>query len=241
MLLVHTGKAVEFAREDLPTEIVRPENAGNRWRGVSHRDYAEAIMGDLNDRGVEVTSDRWATLQKGQVLIGSLDVVPPNIDGIPGQKFSTAVTHSNNMTRSMWMTVGTTVMICDNGVVTGEYVLRRKHTIRMDLGLEIHNALDRAMVKFGDTSRVVNQLRDTKMSKLAVDHSFMEVGRRGSLAWSQVGKAVKEYENPEHPEFLEFKGRAWGVYQAVNHVVKERSPLSQMESLRDLTKLLVAA
>jgi len=240
MLMVHTGTAIEFGRKELPVDVIRPDAAGRRWKGVSHRDFADEIVKDLGKRDVGITSDRWATLQKGQMLIGSLDVVLPDITDIPGQKFSLGVTHANDMSRSMWITVGTKVMVCDNGVVTGEYVLRRKHTTGMNLGFEIRNALGRAVNQFRNTRAVVDGLRDKRMGVAEVDHNFVEVGRRGILSWSQVGKAVKEYENPSHPEFNEFKGRAWGVYQAVNHIVKARSPLSQMQSLRGLTGLLAA-
>lgn len=240
-MMVHTGKAVEFERDQLPAEIIRPESAGARWRGVAHSDFAHEIVTGLERRGVEVTGDRWATMSENQVLIGSLDVVPPDVEGIPGQKFSLGVTHSNNMTKSMRITVGTTVLVCDNGVMTGEYVLKRKHTIGMNLRVEIRESLRRAVNQFEDTQRIVNGLRDRTMGELEVDHNFMEIGRRGILSWSQIGKALREYNAPEHPEFLEYKGTAWGVYQAANHIVKERSPLSQMQSLKGLTELLAAA
>lgn len=241
MLMVHTGKAVEFTRDGLPAEVIRPEGAGNRWMGVAHRDFAEEIVKDLGRRGVDVVSDRWATMSANQVLIGALDVIPPGIDEIPGQKFSIGVTHANDMSRSMRVTVGTTVLVCDNGVMTGEYVLRRKHTTGMSLPYEINRAMNRAVEQFRNTRVIVEGLRSRRMGPLEIDHSFMEVGRKGILSWSQVGKAVREYLHPEHPEFSEFQGRAWGVYQAVNHIVKERSPVSQMRSLSDLTRLLTAA
>ena len=240
MLMVHTGKAIEFARAELPQTVVRPEKAGRRWRGVPHFDFAEGITTELAKRGCEIIEDRWATMRDNAALIGAIDLRLPDVEDIPGQRYSVGVAHGNDMSRSMWLTVGSRVMVCDNGVFTGEYVMRRKHTTGMRLGYEIRNSVGRALTEFNETKNTIDRMKAQRMSSLEIDHAFVEVGRRGILPWSAIGKAVEGHREPPHEEFVEFADRSWGVYQAVNHVIKQRSPISQMESLRELTGLLAA-
>lgn len=241
MLMLHTGNAVEFARADLPTDVVRPKDAGSRWRGVPHRDLAEGVCTELARRDCELVTDRWATMRKGQALIGVVELRLPDIEEIPGQGYAVGISHANDMSQPMRIVVGSRVFVCDNGAFTGEYVLRRKHTSGLNLGWEIRNSIERALTQFNETRNVIDGMKTRRMDAGEIDHAWVEMGRRDILPWSAIGKAVALYDEPPHDEFKEFDGRAWGVYQAANEVIKQRSPLDQMDGLKRLTELLKKA
>lgn len=103
------------------------------------------------------------------------------------------------------------------------------------------NCAGRAMTEFNETHKVIEGMKARQMCPPEIDQAFMELGRQDILPWSAIGKAWENYCEPPHEEFREFNARAWGVYQAVNVTVKQRSPLQQMDSLARLTNLLKAS
>ena len=233
--------AIIVPREQLPTEVERPNGAGSRWRGVPHRDLAEGFVDQFTRKGCEIVRDQWATSNHGRVLVGGIDLRLPDVPEIPGQEFSVSIMHANNMSKSMRVAVGARLMICFNGVQTGDFVLERKHTSGLRLGHEILNSVERSLNEFNETHRVIEGMKARRVMPRQLDSLFMEMGRKGILPWSAIGKAWQNYVEPPHDEFKEFDGRAWGVYQAANATIKQRSPMGQMESLKGLTELLKAS
>jgi len=229
------------AREALPVEVERIPRAGKRWVGVPHRHLAEAIVKAVVARGLEILGEKWALEAKGQKMVGGITVGVPGLDPIEGMQYDIAVRHANDLSTSMRVSTGAHVMVCNNGVQTGEFVLNRKHTSGFDLDYEISLAVDKAIKNLSNVAGVVNTLKEIHLTQRDEDHVFMEIGRTDVLPWSGVGKAYDLYKNPEHDEFKPYTRKGWGVYQAVNHVVKVRSPSTQLSSLGKLTDILVPA
>jgi hypothetical protein len=232
------------ARESLPATYSRPENAGNRWRGIAHRDLAEAVALESERNGFEITSEDYNVYgpKNGDPqsrMIGTLGLRSDSLPGIDGQEYMIGYINNLDMSRALVMVSGTRVFICSNGMVVGELILTRKHTTGVNLFDEVRNAFGEAVNRFSDAAQVVDRLKVRRLTSLQVDRSFMDIGRAGILPWSAIGKAVDEYREPSHDEFREFDGRAFGLYQATNHVIKQRNATDQMTGLRDLTKVLL--
>jgi len=229
-------------RAALPVEIIRPSKAGSRWKGCSHRDMANEIVKQLKTLHVEVVREEWALARKGQVLMGGLDLrMPRGYAKLPGQDYSLGILTGNDLHKAHKFCCGSRVLICKNGVMTGEYVMRRRHTLRFDLEAEVHQGLLNALEEFKNVGGVIENLQKTEVNERTSDHLLMEAGRRRILPWSKVGEAWELYVDPPHKEFEKAKGTAWGVYQAVNQTIKARAPRAQLLGLQRLTSLLLSA
>jgi hypothetical protein len=222
---------------------VRPENAGSRWAGVPHKTLADEFVFAAERYGCDILNEKYSVAKDGARLIGGLELQMPSSSEypeIPGQNYTIAYMGNNDMSKALVAATGTTVMVCHNGMLTGDLILSRKHTTGVDVFSEIHRAFRTAMNQFADTGTTINRMIETELSSADVDTAFMEIGRRGILPWSAVGKAWNELQNPSHEEFRNFKDRAFGVYQATNEVIKQRNPQDQLDGLHGLTNLLAA-
>ncbi len=74
------------------------------------------------------------------------------------------------------------------------------------------------------------------MTDKAVGDFYTKLGRQKIIPWSHIGKADKYWVTPTHDEFK--NPNAWRMYNAVNTVAKEYSPLRQFEVVSQATKLL---
>jgi len=199
--------------EDLKKiEIQRPERAGNRWKGISHYELATHVETSLKNKGIKILSETWSTDRTGQSLVGGLNLTFPlwmDIPNIKGMDYSLGIRHSNNCKHALTFAVGTQIMVCTNGLISGEFVLSRKHTNGLDLENEIEKGVDRFIEEAGKVENCIEQLKSRELSRLNADNYLMEAGRKRLLPWSHIGMVEKEYENPSFPDFNERTG--WGA------------------------------
>jgi hypothetical protein len=212
--------------------VVRPEKAGARWQGVQHHVLATTILQTLSKRGIEVSQQTWAVDKTGSALVGGLQVQFPSYMGVPdieGMRYSLGLRHDNAMQRALTFSVGTQVLVCLNGVITGEHVLCRRHTTGIDLAGEVGSGVDRFIEEAAKVKGVISALQNRYLTKTLVDHLLMEAGRQKLVPWSHVGQVHDEYHHPSHVEFAQPTG--WGLYNAFNHVIKKSNPVRQLQSL----------
>lgn len=227
--------------EDLKTiPMVRPERAGTRWRAIPHYDLAQQLHFGLAKRGIAVTSEKWALDPTGQDLVGGFNVRLPESLGIDvpaGTDHALAVRHSNRLRFALTMSCGVSVVVCQNGVLTGEWIVSRKHTLGVDLEQVVETGVSRFVDEVRGATQVVENLKAQRISSSRADSLFMESGRQKILPWSHLGQAYELYRHPRHEQFQ--LGTGWGLMNAVNEIVKKQNPARQLRSLGRFRELLL--
>lgn len=240
MITVVNGKLSTNDLKSLTT--LKPEKAGDRWRGVPHYDLATTLESRLQSQHIEVTRSAWTTGRNDQHLFGGLQLRFPKELGIPsleGMEYALGVRHANDMSMSIQFFAGVNVMICANGVATGSFILARKHTSGIDLKTEIDRGIGRLIAEAKVAGAVVQRMRERPLSTKEADHILCEAGRRHLLSWGHIGLVDAEYASPEHDEF---RGRnAWCLYNAFNSVVKRTAPGRQLKALDQFRSLVIPA
>lgn len=212
--------------------VVRPAKAGTRWQGIQHHNLASTVLQSLHRRGIEVTDQTWAVDKTGSALVGGLRVQFPRDLGIPkvaGMEYALGLRHDNAMHQALTFAVGTQILVCLNGVITGEYVLCRRHTTGIDLEEEVSRGVTRFVEEAGKVKGVVQAMQNRYLTNPLVDQLLMETGRQRIIPWSHVGQVHDEYHHPTHVELAQ--PTAWGLYNAFNHVIKKSNPVRQLRSL----------
>lgn len=212
--------------------VKRPERAGDRWKGVHHHDLAVELEEALWSRRIGITREIWTVDPSGQTLVGGFSVTFPDHTGLPslnGLDYALGIRHSNDQKHALTFSAGAAVLVCLNGVVTGTWVLKRKHTTGLDLSETVGEGVDRFVEEARKVKQTVESLRVRYLPPRQVDHVLMEAGRLGIVPWSHVGKVYEEFQAPRHEEF---KGRsAWCLYNAMGEIVKHQNPARQLDSL----------
>lgn len=225
-------------------QAVRKDATGTRWRPIHHADLVDEIIRGMEARGfgdVETTlalsedrHDIFGTIQPRGLDIGRADMAP-----VLGFR-------SSNLQRFRLIGVtGARVFICSNGVIVGDFVFGCKHTsgnvdtldVSIDDGLGLWHRQTAQLRAFADFAEGL------QLHAADSDHLLMEAGRRGVLAWNQLGKVQETYhayQEPAHPHHAAFAERnAWSLYNAVTEVGKGwRSPRVGERGLKGFPRII---
>lgn len=234
MLYTHGKPGVTLAelRKDyeVPTlaqlREVRKEAAGSRWKPIHHADLIEEIHGALDRAGYGVQEEHFALSEDRHDIFGSMQIegikIGDRLDMAPMLGF-----RSSNVQRFGLLGVsGSRVFICSNGVIVGDFVFGMHHTSGnvKNVEVKIDEGIGNWREQIGDMHRLVEFLESTTLDRRDADHLLIEAGRRGVVAWNQLGKietTYRAYESPDHPHHTAFGARnAWGLYNAVTEVAK---------------------
>jgi hypothetical protein len=243
--------AHEISRTDL-AKIKTPAPTES-WRPVPHADVVDVLTNRACNRGLKITSERYAVLPgalypavgervelAGARMFGSIDFAPiPGMPFPPGCRPSAGLRNSHDKSFSLSILSGARVLVCSNGTLSAEFIVARKHTSRLDLVVSV----DRALYAFLDSMRSFQELHrklnEWKLSKVRAHSLAVELARAGAYSSSDILKVVGEFESPRHAEFKE--RNAWSLYQASTEIMKQQSAARQVDGLKALTRVLTAS
>lgn len=237
-MITTRGKPVtlaEIAKIKLKQPDKKWEKVGKYWKGIPHIELIRAIVSEFDRRGWLLKSETYALSKSGCALAASFNLqmklLPPE-----GQQFCVGLTTANDRHQKLRIVVGTTVIVCDNGMVSGEMVFSRKHTTGFELSPEIVKAMDWCQDRFGDVKDYVKFLQKKILCDSEVDCILMQAGRDCLMPWSRIGDVDDYYHTPSHEEFD--SRTAWSLLNAFTSVVKKNPPLQQIYQITKFRELL---
>jgi len=234
-----TSKEIAYTIAELKAiPVVKAERFSDRWKGIQHGELVESIHDVLDRKEIQVTDERWYPTGKDfQRLNGSMDVKIKGLEPMEGTQFSLGVMHSNLGDHAMKFASGAHVFCCANGVVTGDFVVKRKHTSGLDLGEAIELGVDQYLNKIAEVKIVAEKMRATELVDDDVVHALMSAGREGLLSWSRIGQVDKEYSKPTFAEHDE--KTAWGLYNAFTYTIQKMPPQYHIKGMNRFREILV--
>ena len=88
----------------------------------------------------------------------------------------------------------------------------------------IAQAVDRIPALALAQSAKFDAYRDTTIGQRAGDAMLVELVRRGAMAPSQLGVAIKEWDTPSHQEHADLGWSVWRLHNAVTQSLKPSNP-----------------
>jgi hypothetical protein len=208
----------------------KPDFMGNRWKPLPHADLVDTIHEKVYERGLEILDEKWWVAGKDlQRLQGDLslrfsDFTPPD-----GMGFNLGVQHSNGGEHALKFAVGATVFICKNGMVSGDFAVKRKHTLNLDIQEVVGSGLDTYTHMVKELPEQKTRLENRGLVEADVNQILMDAGREGIMPWSRIGEVDAQYRKPRFSEFSE--NNAWSLYNAFTWVVQKCPPHNQVASM----------
>ncbi len=228
----------EVKRDELDNTIVRPEWASSRWQGIPHKALADLFVETAETSGLQVIDEQWSLQETSDSLIGGLTVASTSLPATNEMSYSLALIHDNTGCKALRVMAGASVFICQNGIVTGDELMRKKHTIGLDLAAEVRMVVESAMDRLKTVLGSVDSMKKTELLATGAEALFVEAGRRKLMTWTRIGRVVAEHDNPSCSEFEQYKDTGWGAYNAFNQIVKSiNNPISQAFALRGFTQI----
>jgi len=220
-------------------KIDRPDWAKSQWKGILHSEMVDTLIGGIQKKGWTIPSEPALYLSRqGADLFGGIPVTIPKAKLPKGIQLSIGLINSNSGRSVIKIAIGATVTVCGNGMVTGEILLKKRHTKGLNLQEEIWEALEQyhsGALKVGDE---VDQMRTVELDDFQKDSLLMQAGRSRLMPWSRIGRVDKEYNSPR---FDDFRPRTmWSLFNAFTYVVKMDPPHRQMDEIYKFRNLLVS-
>lgn len=142
------------------------------------------------------------------------------------------------------LAVGSRVFVCDNLAFSGEVAISTKQTTH--IGRRIPELLARAVGRIPVMAQRQAQrfeaYRNTALKPRWGDAALVELLRRGVLNSQTLARAVKEWDEPSHPEHAEQGHSVWRLHNAATEAIKptegRANVLPAWDKTTELTKFL---
>lgn len=129
---------------------------------------------------------------------------------------------SYDQTLARGIAVGSRVFVCDNLAFSGEVEVKTKQTLDIDSRIKelLFDAIRQVPEQAGRQRRRFEGYRLTRIGKTVGDSILTDMVRTGVLNPSQIGTALKEWDNPCHEEHAEDGLTLWRLHNAVTEALK---------------------
>ena len=120
------------------------------------------------------------------------------------------------------LAVGSRVFVCDNLAFSGEVTVTTKQTLNVAdrLPTLLRDAVARIPGVAEQQNRRFDAYRNHQIKSRAGDAILIECVRRGILNPSNVGAAIKEWDEPRHAEHAAQGYSVWRLFNAVTEAIK---------------------
>ncbi len=228
-LLLH-GDSRDVAREDL--KLIHTPMPTPTWKPVPHYEVTELVRDTAEFRGFNIQSEAYGLNPSGTKMFGVLRFHP---EGHPEHTRALGIRNSHDKSFALGLTVGLSVLVCDNLCFGGETVLKRKHTSRIDPACYIPESFDAMTYQYAQLEANVDNLKLQSMSMDSAKILIVEAAQNKIISSCDIVPVLNEYEEPQHDEFLE--RNRWSLYNAFTEVAKKYSPTKADKCYRGLSQM----
>jgi len=225
-LLLHCGAAHVTYDElaDLPV----PDARGSRHAVRPFVDDVDIVLDQFKSIGARVEDTAYGVLSRDGLPARFFGLIELRLPHVADDDFGLMVglRGSYDQTLPRGLAVGSRVFVCDNLAFSGEVHIKTKQTtfIGRRLPRLIAQAVDRIPSLAAAQSAKFDAYRDTTIGQRAGDAMLVELVRRGTMAPSQLGVAIKEWDTPSHQEHADLDWSVWRLHQAVTQAIKPANP-----------------
>jgi hypothetical protein len=224
--------------------IPKYEGSGTKWEGVNHGSLASTVIEVCTAMEFKILSETWYVNPNKAALYGCVDLQPESMGnvldlGTPGC-FSLAIRHSNDQRMAITMGVGAKVFLCSNGVMTAEFLCKKRHLTGLALTEIVEDGINLYVKKSADLSSQIKALRDRPITKQEASYAILKSAREGVIPFRYLEDILENWVHPTHEHFK--PRNAWSLYNAFTETAKNKlSPPKQYGFLRELYPHIVSS
>lgn len=221
---------------------VVPDAMGPRHRPISHRALVDTVHTEIAREICAPGKLELFLSPDDSQLLGAIELPgyldTPDLPYMPTLFFW----HGNRQQRALIVGAGGTVFVCENGMISAAFSVRRKHTTGLRLRDHVRSAVAQARILVNRQNQDVERMRaqpfypHPRYNTMAGDAKLARLVGTGHLTGAAARAAYKDWHAIRYPEFNE--NTRWHWYNAVTQGVKLlRSPISQSRTLESAWNL----
>lgn len=219
-------------------------NHGKSYTVVSHSDIINKTHSMLNKMGLKLDRELYRANAHAKVAQGIYHISPASEEFNQEKELGMMFAWTNSYDKSVRFqcAVGGYVMVCHNGMVTGDMnTFARKHTGAADY--EIANQMEDQLSNASDYfNRIIRDRDGLRQVRLPKKEQAELIGRlycdEEILDVSQV-TAVKAEMNKPSFDYQADQDNAWAFYNHVTHALKKTHPRSWLSDTQNFHEFIV--
>jgi len=247
---IHAGARYKTRYElaNLPNGGMPAAPLGPHHKPVAHIELVSTMAEVFAERGLKVKREQFATMRDGGTfLFGMFDFEPVGGDfahlSAEGRGLSAGFRSGNAFEKPIEIAVGQNVFVCDNLALSGDIiVLKRRHTINMNLRDELEGAADKYLVEARGLEDSIQRFQGVELDDQAAKVVMfdMATGRDGRQVFpvTRLPAIAETYFNA--PRFADGGDGAptpdceprslWGCHNAITRVLRDAKPQPRYEA-----------
>jgi hypothetical protein len=216
-LLLHCGGQLK-TREEVCAVPAPP--ATTTYAPLPYESYLVRIEKQLAVEGIKFTEQHLALSNNGQRLFGLLALTLPDFQQTDyGCVLGLRTSYDRSFANGLC--IGAAVFVCDNLSFRGEVTFERKHTPGMlrDLSWMISETVATLPMRFAAQSKTFEAYKRKEVGDMQAHDIAIRLWDAGALGALEIPRLIKEWREPQHPEFAQAKS-AWRLFNAATEVIK---------------------
>lgn len=239
--MLYTHGQTLLKRKDLNLiPVPKRDNVSSQWKGVQHGELATTIVKRVKAAGLLVQNEGWYVNPDKSDLFGAVDIAldSPKLEELGvklniGQDadFSIGVRHSNRGRFAVSFAVGARISCCSNGLFSGDFILKHKHTTGLNLETVIDEGIQQYIRQCQVLEQMINGWRDAEIDDR--DAAYLILNTPDNvLHWRYLEDVRNNWLKPPHEEFA--PRTAWSLYNAYTETAKTLTPPRQVRMLKGI-------
>ncbi len=228
-LLLHCGS--DYVSKNELRTVITPR-ATRTWHPVPHYNVAELVTGEASSRGYRIIDEKFGLNPCGTKMFGVLRFHP---EGRPDMARCLGFRNSHDKSLALGLTVGFSVLVCDNLCFGGETTIHRKHTSGIEIDRLVPSAFDALDIQY---EVLEERISGMKQDMLSIDDARLvtvKAAEAKAIPSCDILPIIEEFKAPRHEEFSE--PTRWGLYNAFTETAKKYSPARADKCYRGLAKM----
>jgi hypothetical protein len=194
---------------------------------VSHRSFMEAIQEELDKNNLVVSNKNYKVNKGGNQVIATYDIKQAGYSEL-GMRLAWRNSYDKSMTAAL--VSGSTVWICQNGMISGEIQYMRKHT--GSINQELHGKIQGSINQLEGTFTQHNKDMEAMKNIFVDERKYAEMAGRmfmndEIITSTQLVIMKKELDEPTYEDFKD--NSLWSFYNHATHALKESHSLEYIK------------
>jgi hypothetical protein len=223
---------------DALRNLPEPQPLGRMHRPIAHAKLVDALIGEVERRGMSVLRDSFAISKDKSVIFGVMDLMATaTADANADRTLSLGFRSGNNRQVAIKLVAGTRVFVCDNLAMMGDVIaMKRMHTTGLDLGDAIGSGFDKFLTQQAILDGHIARLNDSKISDDAARSVAFAVFAQNIVPSRLLDDVDRFYFRPTD-EMVDCQPRSlWGLHNAFTRAMHDLTPQTLMRASVQLGK-----
>lgn len=208
--------------------LPKPVPMGPRHKPYPFAQYVNDVEEGLDRIGWEINAQEYELDEEGKRLFGALEIAPRTVSGevLSEEEYRVLVglrgSHDQSVSRGL--VLGNKIMVCSNLMFSGNiasFNTKQTTNIVRRLPRLINDAIGHIPEMAQAQHDKLERYKEYEFSNPRDgDAALVEIFRQGGLSAAQLGKAVKEWDEPTYEEHARFGKSAYLLLNSVTEALK---------------------